>query len=362
MVRMHFLGYNLQDFLQRCFQDSLRSLVGAFCLTLTTLTMVHASAEAASAVTHCVQFDVGQSAAADELPLSDSVAPNATEKLIHIRLPISSLVRLGSEDSLVQYLYIVSGSSPGFQIVDYAPKTMLSSNVAGNVSIEKNHGNASNLGIKATAPSDFPVRSDASVSVNASSAESRRFETLPPMKLIAASGTMHRGMSAYFKLKPSTQTTLEGDKVFEITARVPVTWRAGLIYVNCSAYAEGRGLNKPTDEADLVCGQRRFVVGVYARDDADAKASVQKLAEMQHLLRSLASTHSNEIQDQRFPSLGHKLGAAFSLVKPKIPNHWLEQVFATDDLNSFERHLPRQLRQAADDYRQARKQVIGFAG
>ena len=309
----------------------------------------------------CVRFDVVQIADATNASTPEFLAANPDEKLINIRLPVSSLVRLGSEDSLLQYLYLISGTATSsFQIVDYAPKTTLASDVAGPISIEQNSGNSTNIGLKASGPDELPVKADASASRNVSSSNSHRLQRLPPKQLIAASGTMHRGMSAYFKLKPSSQTTLEGDKLFEVTMRVPRSWRASLLHVTCSAFA--RGDRKSSEMENIVCGSNRFVVGVYMAGDEVAKQSVWELAEKQKHLHALAVEHAKTIRDQRFPSLRHKLGAALSMTKPRIPDGWLDHLLLSSDFHEFERHLPRQVRMAATEYRQARKQVVGFAG
>lgn len=311
----------------------------------------------------CVQFDVVQIADAIDVSTPKFLAANPDEKLIAIRLPVSSLVRLGSEDSLLQYLYVMSGrSSSLFQVVDYAPKTMLSSDVSGTISIEATTGDATNLGVKAVAPSNSPIKADASVSLNSNSTNSRRLQKLPPKELISASGTMHRGASAYFKLKPSSQTTLEGDKLFELTARVPYNWRAGLLQVNCAAFAKSRGVAKSFEDEDVVCGRNQFIVGIYLAGDEVAKERVWNLTTTQRELLSVARLHSKAIEDERFPTIGHKLGAALSVVKPRIPARWLDQLLLSNDFHAFERHLPRKVRMAATEYREARKQVVGFAG
>ena len=308
----------------------------------------------------CVQFDVVQIADAIDASEPGFLAANPGEKLIRIRLPISSLVRLDSEDSLLQYLYLISGATgASFQVVDYEPKTTLSSDVSGSISIESSSGNSTNVGVKAIAPNDFPVRADASANVNASNANSHRLQKLPPKHLLSASGTMHRGASAYFKLKPSTQTTLEGDKLFEVVARVPYNWRAGLIHVQCAAFGKPRGVS---GDRSQVCSRSQFVVGVYMAGDEVARHSVWKLSQTQQQLRTLARKHADSIDHERFPSFGHKLGAAFSLVKPRIPERWLDELLTTNDFHPFERHLPRKIRTAATEYREARKEVARFAG
>lgn len=307
----------------------------------------------------CVHFDVPPMVDAVDASTPAFLTANPAEKLIHIRIPVSSLVRLDHEGSLLQYLYLVNGpGSTPFQIVDYAPKTTTSTDITGAIVEERTEGESSNVGLKAFTPQDMPFKADASAARSSNNSISRRLERLPPQKLLAASGTLHRGASAYFKLKPSTQTTLEGSKQFEIIARVPYSWRAGLLKITCAAFSKGRS----GDDRNAVCGRSEFVVGIYMAGDEAAKHSVWRLAETQEQLRSLAISHAESIKDRQFPSLGHKIGAALSVVEPKIPDHWLDKVLTSQDYHPFERHLPRPIRSATTEYREARQQVDAFAG
>jgi hypothetical protein len=173
---------------------------------------------------------------------------------------------------------------------------------------------------------------------------------------------MHRGAAVYFKLRPSTQTSLEGDKMFEIVARVPRSWRGGLAHIHCAAYGEPRGVKLSRGEEDLVCGTREFLVGIYLDGDDEARESVWNFAQSQQQLRKLAVTQAGRIDDERFPTWGHKLGAAFSLVEPRIPRQWLQEVLATPQLPEFSRHLPQNVRVAAARYDEARRLVRDLAG
>jgi len=306
-----------------------------------------------------VRFDVVQATHASDVSDAEFLAANPDAKLIHLRLPISSLVQLPDERSLVQYLYFISGpATTSFQIVDYAPKTTLASDVAGPISVEQNSGDSTNIGIKADVPHDV-LKANASASRNHSTSNSHRLQQLPPKYLLSASGTMRRGTAAFFKLRPSSQTTLEGDKVFEITASVPYNWRAGLLHIHCVASTRKKSVGK---ESESVCGENRFVVGAYMSGDEAAKQSVSELVAKQQQLQSLAAKHAEVIADRRFPTIGHKLGAALSVTKPKIPEQWLDQLLLSNEFHDFERHLPRKLRSAANQYREARKQVFRFAG
>lgn len=323
------------------------------CLLTAILFLSSLSALAAQ----CVRFDVAHSIAAQDVTTPEFLAMYPHEKLVQIRLPISSLLQ--SEESRLEFLYMISGTTTHpFQVVDYAPKTTLITDIEGLVSSEVSEDNSTSIGLHALSPDEFPVKTDANAKLSRGSRQLERMDRLPPKQLLSASGTMHRGLSAYFKLKPSTQTTLEGGHVFEVTARVKQGWRASLIHVHCTAFLTD-------DESARVaskCSQQGFVVGVYLAGDDMAKSSVEKLAIAQLELLKLAQVHARSIEDRRFPSIGHKLGAALSVVKPKIPESWLNDLLTSGDFHRFERHLPRPVRDAATEYRQARAKVIGFAG
>ncbi len=129
------------------------------------------------------------------------------------------------------------------------------------------------------------------------------------------------------------------------------------MHVHCAAYGQSRGISPLRGEADLVCGRRAFIVGIYLEVDAEAKAAVWDFAQTQRHLRRLAVSQAGKIDEERFPSLGHKLGGAFSLVEPRIPERWLDRVLVTPQLPRFSRHLPREVRVAANRYDEARRAV-----
>ena len=146
----------------------------------------------------CVQFDVGRVVQATDVSTADFLATHSGEKLIHVCLPISAFARLDSEGAILQHVYLLSGpATAGFQIVDYAPKTTLASDVAGPISIEHSSGNSSSVGITAKSPKEIPIQADASANRKVSSSDSSRMKKLPPRYLLAASGTLHRGTAAY---------------------------------------------------------------------------------------------------------------------------------------------------------------------
>ena len=305
----------------------------------------------------CVKFDVAHSVAAYDVTTSEFLETHPYDKLIRIRLQISSLVG-GENEAQLQLLHTISGTTTHpFQVVDYAPKTTLMTDVEGLISSEVSEDKSTSIGIHAFSPHELTLKADANAELRNGARSTNRLERLPAKHLLSASGTMHRGLTAYFKMKPSTQSTLEGDRVYEVTAQVKQGWRASLLRVHCLALRSRR-----SSESVTKCGQQGFVVGVFLAGDEEAKSSVERLATTQLQLQRLARTHAKSIENRRFPSIGHKLGASFSIVKPKIPDQWLNDLLTSGDFHSFERHLPRPIRAAATEYRQARAELILFAG
>lgn len=311
-----------------------------------------------AAETPCVRFDVLPTVSAEEVTEEVSIPLDENEKLVRLRVRISSLARLNRDDTLVQYLYLISSASEPFQIVDFSPKTKLSSDVVGNVAIERSRGQSTSVGLKAHLPKDLPFRADATATHGADASDLIRYEQLPKLDVVASSGTMERGRAVYFKLRPSTRGTLEGEKAFEIVARVPKRWRAGLLELHCQALGRTSALwSRLEKEEDWVCGDRQFLIGAYLQDDSAARESVQAFVSSRAQLVELAHTHADDVHDERYPSWTDKLGAVLQVTKPRIPKPWLRELLNARDAPIFEAHLPVALQDAAVEFRRARHRL-----
>ena len=222
-----------------------------------------------------VSFDVTPSVGCRDVTTAEFAEANPDEKLIEVLIEVSALIRQGKEGDLLQFFYRFDSPRRTMRIVDYTPKTTLASDVAGNVMIEKKQETTKGLGMTVTAPLEWPVKLGGSGDLGAKKADLTRYELVPPKTAVAASGTLDRGYSVYFKLRPSRSTSLEGARPFTLVLRVPHSWRADYVHLSCTASAAAQGLLGPSDE-ELVCGQRKFVVALYAEGDASAKAAADK--------------------------------------------------------------------------------------
>ena len=224
-----------------------------------------------------VEFDTSETIGVEDVTTPEFAAANPREKLVEARFTISSLIRHGSDEGLVHFLYRIEGLERGMSVYDYLPKTELASSVTGRVSVEQKADDA--LAIGGSIGGKLEA---ASGSINIAKSAARhgqvKYELLPPKELIAAAGTIHRQHGVYYKLKPSKQTSLEGAKQFVCVLRVPASWRADRTWLICEATTlSSPMLGRPAQE--IVCGRGSFLIGLYGSGDVEARKASLKLVQ-----------------------------------------------------------------------------------
>jgi hypothetical protein len=310
----------------------------------------------------CVEFDVVEVAACRDVTSTEFAAANPDEKLVEARIRVSSLVHPGREDDLLQLLYVLESPRRTLRVHDYWPKTQLESELAGNVSVESTRGRSSSLGLNVDASYGHLLAADAAASRGDTVSRAVRYELLPPLSVLAASGTTGRSTGAYFKLKPSPRTALEGDREFMVVVRVPADWRGDVLRLRVEALAEPRGLSRSL-HSYAVCSVAHFTIGLYVQGDQPAKHLACQLVRQERRLRRLARTRREAIQQSQAPSLIHRIGQALSVVEPRVPSGWLETVVhgPPEQLLPFSRYLPADVRAAVADYVATRRQLDELA-
>lgn len=309
-----------------------------------------------------VQFDVPARVGCRDVTPPEFEAANPDERLVEAKLQISSLIRDGHEDDLLQYLYRIESPERTLQIADYLPKTTLATNIVGNLGVETKLEKSSSIGITAAGHYDHVVDGDATAARSSKSTSSVRYELLPRLDLLASAGTMSRGTGVYFKLRPSDRTSLEGAKDFALVLRVPRPWRGDYVRVVCESKCHKRTL---VGRSAVTSGDASFVVALYDEKDPLAKAAATQLVLAEQRLLNLARTQRHAIEQRRHATLGHELAASFSLVDPKIPPTWLSDVYqrtSGSTTSTFEKHLPPPVRQAASEYTAAKRTLHRLCG
>lgn len=309
-----------------------------------------------------VSFDVTPSVGCRDLTSAEFAEANPDEKLVEAQIEVSSLIRQGNESDLLQYFYRFDSPRRTLRIVDYLPNTTLASDVAGNTTIEKKQESTKGFGATIAAPLEWPVKLAGSGELATKMLDSTRYELVPPMTAVAASGTLDRGYSVYFKLKPSRSTSLEGAKHFAMTFRVPRSWRADYVHLSCNAAGVVKGLLGPLDE-QFVCGRRKFVVALYAEGDSSAKAAAECLVRAESELLKSISANRKELERRFYPTVVHRVGAMFEGTSASLPDNVAEAIVyggQPPDKELLELRLPAEVRQAVAKYTVARRALSGL--
>jgi hypothetical protein len=305
-----------------------------------------------------VIFDVTPVVACRDVTPEEFAAANPDERLVEARLQVSSLIHSGDEDDLLQYFYRFVSPAQSLRFADYTPKTTLASDVAGNVSIEKKKETTKGIGMTLSGPSDLPIKVAGSGDVGAKSLDAVRYDLVPPMTAVAASGTILRGYGVYFKLRPSRGTSLEGEKEFTLVLRVPRGWRNDFLHLSCTASGVQKGVVPPLNE-NIVSGRRQFLVALYAEGDAAAKTAAERLADAEWALVKTIAAHRREIENRCYPTIAHKVGMLLEVIPPNLPHDWAERVLYGPPLaetDPFTRRLPEEVREAVVEYTIARRE------
>ncbi|MCY2993060.1 MAG: hypothetical protein NTY19_35035 [Planctomycetota bacterium] len=306
-----------------------------------------------------VQFDVNSRIGCRDVTSADFAALNSDEKLVEARFQVSSLIQRGSEEDLLQFVYHVASLRQTLRIVDYSPKTLLAAELAGNVAVEEKTDQNEQITGALAIPSFWNSKVTANGDLGKKRQQSQKYELLPPMLPIAASGTLDRGYGVYFKLKPSRRTSLEGAKEFSIVFRVAKTWRGDCVQLTCQATGTWRGIVPPISES-MTCGVRRFTIALYAEGDAEAKATAERLVRAEADLLRTVSVNRREIQKRLYPTLAQKIGVA----EPLLPSNWAEQLISDpqpDASNQFRQRLPQDVQQAVSEYTLAKRSLNRLA-
>ncbi|MCH7725242.1 MAG: hypothetical protein IH991_01985, partial [Planctomycetes bacterium] len=183
--------------------------------------VINALTQAVDAGLPSVQFDVARTIECRDVTPAKFSAANPDERLVEATFEVSSLIRGDNKDDLIEIFYEVVCRRKDCKVVDYLPRTTLATNLAGNIGIEKKQEQVRSLRIGVSGVLESVVKINGTGDVGSKRNSSVRYELLPPMETVAASGTIGRSTGVYFRLRSSRQTSLEGSKQFVLVLRVP---------------------------------------------------------------------------------------------------------------------------------------------
>lgn len=279
-----------------------------------------------------VEFDVGYMVGCQDITSAEFAQANPGESLIETRFQVSTFIKSGDPGDLIQLLYRVQSPRRSVEIVDYQPKTAMETRFAGNVGIENKSEKSQTLGLNLSAHDEHfvPVNGSLGGDWALKNTRSVRYELLPPLELVAASGTMQRGSGAYFKLKPSGRTALEGAKEFVLVLRVPRHWQGDYVHVRCEASGSERSLFSGSDQQS--CGRADFLIALYRVGNEAARQTAERFVQAESRLRHAARQQDKAIEHLRYPTVAHRVGAMLDMYDPSVDSSWLDRlVFGPPD-------------------------------
>jgi hypothetical protein len=196
-------------------------------------------------------------------------------EIIEAVFKISPQLLTGDEKDLTRLHYEIS-TEQQMPVVHFLPNAEVSTDVVnGTIAIQSSshHGEISFRYLILPGKGDGQLKGD----LESSQAQ---FSLLAPKQLLIAAGTIERGCGVYFELRKSTQDTLQKQREFACLFEVPAGWRADAVLVRCKAKGMKRGLAGLLD-SEVPCGSGLLSVGLYKRDDGEARQYARLFAKKQ---------------------------------------------------------------------------------
>jgi hypothetical protein len=262
---------------------------------------------------------------------------------------VSLLASGGAAEHIDECLYRFEGAASMMQVVDYLPRTTMDTSVAGNIRVQRSEEKSNQINLSVDGGWEW-IHATAGGSQGEAARSALEFELAPPQEMVAAVGTIGRGTGVYFKLRRTPQVSLEGSRDFLITLRVPMAWRGGYFRAYCQAV-------RRTHRGVEVIGGGSFLLPLYLAGDLEGKQLAEHLSNSEQRLYAVARKNQREVQRRSHPTIAHEL----SLVDPKIPNTWFQQVLEYPASSSsglaFEARLPPDLQASIGEYRMAQRRL-----
>lgn len=311
-----------------------------------------------------IKFDVPSILNCREVTTEEFANTHSLEKLLEVRLRVSSLVENGSDQQIQELFFLAYSPEKSFRVVDFTPTTSVLTEYAGPIETSQNRENANNAGLNFQPTLELAGKASINASISDKHGDSRRTTMLPPMKQVVASGTQNRESAAYFKFKPNSQSTLEGTQEITLIIQVPIAWRADIMHIHC------RGLTaKSTGTDRSLLSRNDFVVPIYVENDAAAKLKCDEYLLAESNFRQIGSRErtSSIPNDSKKKDLVSKIGKFLktTVSKPEsdsaVPKSWMGNVIFAKAYKTYEAKLSSESRSAVQRLARTRNSIIGMS-
>lgn len=196
-----------------------------------------------------VEFDVVRFVECRDITPRERMQQYPAQRLIEVTLPISVRFHDVAIDDVDELDIEVNGVSAGLRVHDFAPTTQLATDISHEIetttTTKKSRSLDGTLGGSLPIPgADVAAHVSPSITAALSGCETatEKINRLPPKHVVVVSGTYAEGRGVFFKLKRTSQTSLEGVHEMAVTFVAPRTWPAIALQVECSALGQKKML------------------------------------------------------------------------------------------------------------------------
>lgn len=221
-----------------------------------------------------VAFDFGRIAECVEI-VGDDVLLTPGEKLVELKLRISVHLLAGKIGDVEEVRIEVGDRENRMRVHSFSPCTQMASHFGGDIewskTIEEGHSLEASLGGELPTPVGGLI---AHVTPTISGGKTNSEKTtekqlrLSPKFAVVASGTIGQEHGVFFKLRSSSQSSLEGTHDLTVRFVVPEKWRGDSVRVCCQATGTEKVLwMKQQATWAHTCGP----VALYLAGDAEAR-------------------------------------------------------------------------------------------
>jgi hypothetical protein len=287
-----------------------------------------------------------------DLPPTAAAISESDPNRVTISLPLSSMIQSPSMPRIDQWIVTCRPREDGVSVVDYFPRTETGTDVSTPIQIKRSKESSQSLGVHLDGSYAHIAGGNAAADRGQKDIESVQFDRTAPVQAVSAAGTIERGRGVYFKLRWTATQVLEGEKLFQITLRVPKNWRGALVDVSVRADRNEKKFGG-LDQYVATVGSADFVVATYRMGDQESQTRATELAHAEHHLRGLAKTISHQTSARSLPQMLRHMVSKFDSDSQTTDKDWLSRLIsgrADPHLDKSINRLPMSLRIAALDY------------
>ena len=247
-----------------------------------------------------VVFDIPDRIECRDVTPEKCAAAHPNLKVIEAKFRISASFIEGSEESIVDFAYIITSPGMRMRIQDYLPNTTLESSLAEDTIEVADTTENSATGTEDAKVAYRVLTLGASKTQTSKKTEADKYKRIVAKTLVLASGTTNREHGVFFKLHPSKGASLEGGKEFTFLAIVPKAWRGDWCSVVCAARTTKKSFysTKVT-----LAGIEQAHVGLYMTGDHEASDLAEALCRIQEANGGVLSKQLAKEAEQAIESM-----------------------------------------------------------